>query len=284
MRVENATSANSAVIGPAARTELPSPRLARQFVVCLSCLALFSSSAAMADGPSRSGNEAQRPQLLPTQSKLDADLLIEQLVNKNLPPKLVGAKDELKPIFDRGYKWSEDERIAAATQVLINFADEALPALLKHFDDKRFSMTYYSSADTTAANFDVGRVCHEIVAESLSRAFCEYVPEGDETVYKLRTADAGASHDLRTWCIERRDKPFYELQIEQCQLAVRRIEELKTDSVDDKDKRKSIASIENQIEIMRRRRTTIQAVRFGRYFGERAYDSVWAAEIRNGAK
>ena len=55
---------------------------------------------------------------------------------------------------------------------------------------------------------------------------------------------------------------------------------LREESADQKDKVKSIAAIKNQIEIMRRRRKPIQAVRFGRYFSERTYDSEEAKEIR----
>ena len=102
-----------------------------------------------------------------------------------------------------------------------------LPVLLKHFDDKRYSRTYCTSSDSGADNLNVGSVCEEIVAESLSQAFYEYIPEGDKVAYQLRLADRGASNDLKTWCMERRDKPFYELQIEQCELAIDRIKHLR---------------------------------------------------------
>ena len=274
-------SRDTVTVGSCPRHRCRSAGMAAALLVGLYWLAQFVPGAAIAEEPN--SNCAKKPgaSAPTTQTKFDAEQFIERLANHNSPPKLVdSAVVGLEPIFSRQYDWSEDNRIATATQVLVNYADEALPVLLKHFDDKRYSRTYCTSSDSGADNLDVGSVCGEIVAESLSQAFYEYIPEGDELAYQLRLADRGASKDLKTWCLERRDKPFYELQIEQCELAIDRIKHLREESADEKDKVKSIAAIKNQIEIMRRQRKPIQAVRFGRYFSERTYDSEEAKEIR----
>jgi len=245
---------------------------------------VFCPAAAVGEEPNPKGkNNAVAPESA-KEAKFDAKQLIEQLENHNAPPKLVaGDRDGEEPIFNRQYKWSEDDRVARATQALVDRADEAFPELLKHFDDKRYSMTYDSSLADGAENDDIGEICWRVVAESLSEPFCQQIPDGDEVAYKLRIADRGASADLRSWCMERRDKKFYELQIEQCELAIERVKKLGDDSLGDDpiaEKKKSIAAIENQIDALRKNRTPILAKKFGRYFAIERYDSDSAEETR----
>jgi hypothetical protein len=247
-------------------------------------LVAFCPATAVGEEPNPNRNKDTISPEFAKEVKFDAKQLIEQLENHNAPPKLVpGRSDGDDPIFDRRYKWSEDDRIARATQALVDHADDALPELLKHFDDKRYSMTDYSSVDAGANNDDIGEVCWRIVVESLSQPFCEHIPDGDDLAYKLRIADRGASADLRTWCAERRDKKFYELQIEQCELAIERVKKLNDDSLGDDptaDRKKSIAEIENQIDALRKNRKPILAKKFGRYFALERFNSEWAEEIR----
>jgi hypothetical protein len=248
------------------------------------CFVVFCPVAAIGEEPNpKSKNNAVAWEAA-KEAKFDAKQLIEQLENHNAPPKLVpGRSDGDDPIFDRQYKWSEDDRISRASQSLVDRADDALPELLKHFDDKRYSMTYYTSVDDGAGIDDIGDVCSRIVAESLSQPFCELIPEGDDLAYKLRIADRGASVDLKSWCEERRDKKFYELQIEQCELAIARIKKLDDGSLGDDpiaEKKKSIEAIENQIDALRKNRKPTLAKKFGRYLAIKRYDSEWAEAIR----
>jgi len=208
----------------------------------------------------------------------DAKKSISELVNKNAAPKLVGQNDDWQPLFDRRHDWKEDDRVAAAIAELVGHGEEALPELLKHFDDNEYCMTYKSSIVENADNYTVGWVCSVVADELLSEAHCRYVPDGDVIIYHLRYA-VGGNEGLRAWCLARKEKKLYELQIEQCELVIPKI--LAAEDVDDSEKRKAVDSIRSEVKALQKRRVPEAPSRFGERMSLSRFNREQAEELRS---
>jgi hypothetical protein len=78
------------------------------------------------------------------------------------------------------------------------------------------------------------------------------IPTGRQAFRRLRNPDAIDADNLAKWCREQHDKKkeFYELQIEMCEWAMRKIPSL--DEPSETEKRDAIAKIQAQVDDLRR--------------------------------
>lgn len=157
-------------------------------------------------------------------AKNDARAAIEKLVNHNPVPRLVGDKGQRDPIFDVKYDWAEYHRVWMALRELAPKAEALWPELVKHLDDERYCMTALTWSDNTH-NLTVGDVCHELISNILSNAYYQHLKPNSLDIYgRMGRPDiARDKKKLKSWCEARRDKPLYELQMEACEWAVKRL-------------------------------------------------------------
>lgn len=196
-----------------------------------------------------------------SEQSFDAKGVIAQLVNKNAAPELVGDSNRAKPIFDRRHDWKEDALVAGAIAQLVEHCEAALPELLKHTEDREYCMTYDSALLEHAENYTVGDACWQIVTEMLSEAHAQYIPQGNEVVYRLRYADRGESASLEAWCLARTEKKLYELQIAQSEMAIRKI--AAADGIESNEQRKAVDSIRAEIKRLQDNRAPVLPWQFG---------------------
>jgi hypothetical protein len=139
---------------------------------------------------------------------------------------------------------------------LVAHAEEAWPALIEHLDDKRYCVTF--EQDQSAYNYSIAGICIVLLRGNLIEAYVHQLPALDRPAYgKLRSPDVIPDHDFKEWCRKQHDdgKKLYELQIEMCEWAIEAISEL--DEVSEKVRDASIASIEKQIELLRKTKRPI---------------------------
>lgn len=96
--------------------------------------------------------------------------LISKLVSMNHPIAKISRSPE-KPAFPKDYDYDDQDRVIAAFQELDDRIDEAWPELIKHFDDKEYSVTQGGPVGTWA-NLTVGNVAHKLVTENLLPFIC----------------------------------------------------------------------------------------------------------------
>ena len=68
--------------------------------------------------------------------------LIDGLANKNPPPPFSDKGGPPLVTFPRNYDWTEQARVLSVWQQLNDRAEEALPELVAHLDDKKYCVSY----------------------------------------------------------------------------------------------------------------------------------------------
>lgn len=190
--------------------------------------------------------------------------LVDAIVNHNQPPTIIGGKGAREPLFADDYKWAEQERVEEAVQRLSSHAEEAWSELVRHLDDKRYCITY--ALFRSAWNFSVGDICEEIISEHLSEAYYEHVPDSEMVYSHLHIPAVVREGRLKSWCEERSRRKLYELQIEMCEWAIRKLPTVP--ELSDEDRRNATAAIKRQIETLRKSKKPVLREYFGRGGGE----------------
>jgi len=195
----------------------------------------------------------------------DVRLMVESLASRNSAPKLNGARDT-HPTFDSEFDWEEYNRVWEAIPTLIKHAEASWPTLVKHLDDKRYSITARSHSDY-ARNWTVGDLCRSIIGRNMSEAYYQNLRPESALVY-ARFRLPGIARDaktLKSWCEARSDKSLYELQIEACKWAAielgEPLNELERPSP--LRRRAWVAAIEAQIESLEESQSAIPFRAFG---------------------
>jgi len=148
--------------------------------------------------------------------------MVAALANRNPVPELIKRRRAV-PIFSPEYDWDEAKRVRKAFYAIVRSESvELWEELVKHLDDKRYSITLCLDDGPGAFNFTVGRICR-IVAEDrlilVSRIHSDPDSRDRRDVY----IDVGIE-DIAKWRKERAKKSLAELQIEVCEKAISTIQ------------------------------------------------------------
>jgi len=149
--------------------------------------------------------------------------MVAALANQNSAPALIKRRSIAVPIFSPEYDWDEAKRVRKAFLTVVRSESvELWEELVKHLDDKRYSVTMCIDDGPNAFNFTVGSLCR-IVAESrlilVSRIHSDPTSRDRPDVY----IDVGIE-DIAKWRKERPKKSLSELQIEVCEKAISTIQ------------------------------------------------------------
>jgi hypothetical protein len=176
--------------------------------------------------------------------------LIERIASRNPPPMLVGEEGPSQlPRFPKDYDWKDQRRVLDAVQDLVDHAEEARPTLIDHIDDQPYSLTF--KHDMSVSNETVGDVCFLLLFENLTAAFLPYIPDGKDVYNQLHNPDIIPDDGFQEWCRKRLDRgqQLYEVQIEMCEWAMKKIATLKGVTVENKNA--SVSRIKKEIDKMR---------------------------------
>lgn len=154
--------------------------------------------------------------------------MINDLANRNQPPKLLDIQEDALPLFSENYDWDEQQRVRRAISALwCSLSPELWEELLKNEDDNRYSLTVMIIPETgSAKNYSVGDWCRELAYYSLINAFTQHLtprsePTGGPEGYPVYVEVGVESDDLVVWRKRRMSKSLYELQIELCEVAIK---------------------------------------------------------------
>jgi hypothetical protein len=216
----------------------------------------------------------------PAKESRELEWIVDGFVNPNPRPRIV-RKQKPIPIFVAGYDWSKQERILDAIEKAYTHATpEMWEVLVARSDDDRYCLTY-ASDQGFARNYSVGNLCSRIAYVQLHFP----VDESLEQINRERDAQelkrvylAGFSGPLKIWRAARPAKPFFELQIEVCQLALEQLPDVTHVSKAAKDdcRRRLAATIDKL------RQTKVGIFGGFKFPGEkyRLYDEEQAKELR----
>jgi hypothetical protein len=206
----------------------------------------------------------------PTDRTREIERQIDGLASHNEAPKLFGDT----PIFSENFDWGDRKRVEAIAWALSqDDSNDLWGHLVAHFHDARYSATIRTS-DGEPQDFDVGNVCRIIAGHKLRCAYLMHLEPGKTAPYGVNSPNwvseqtkdflpGSIQSDLHwnmppeltprrltEWYEARATKPFYELQIEVCEWAIKRVHD--AHGAADKPKREFIATVRKQIESLRK--------------------------------
>ena len=199
--------------------------------------------------------------------------LIDALASRNDAPRLVGKEGSAFPIFAEKFDWNDQKRVQAAAWALAqDDSNDLWGCLVEHLRDKRYSATC-EIGDDYPCNYDVGTICLFIARSKLRCAYLRHLEPGKTFHYGgnswnwvsnvtrdfipgivQRDLHHGSRvydpDDLAEWYRARKGKPLYELQMEMCEWAVKKVED--APGVAEKPRKTFIAAVRNEIESLRK--------------------------------
>ncbi len=183
----------------------------------------------------------------------EAAKMVEAIANRNKPPKIVRRREDYPsrfPLFPRDYDWQEEGRVREAlTKLKQDKSIEIWEALVQKANDRRYCVTSYSGNSADAEIYSVGDICHSLAYDRLCEVFEKYLPSLPPKGRPFFLESV--SKDLVAWRKERKDRPFYQLQIEVCEMALRELPKVPADEMSDKQKAEARKKIEAGLEKLR---------------------------------
>jgi hypothetical protein len=208
----------------------------------------------------------------------EMERLIDAVASRNEAPKLVGKRGLAYPAFPDKFDWKDQKRVRAAVWALAqDDSNDLFGHLVEHFHDKRYSATCELD-ECYPDNWDVGDICEVIGRNKLLCAYLRhlkpggtahyggptsnFVPEGSRKYLpgKLQSELHYRSHlddtdGLAKWCHARKGKPLYELQIEVCEWAIKKVQD--AHGVAEKPKEEFIAAVKKEIESLKKNKKPV---------------------------
>ena len=183
---------------------------------------------------------------------------VDRLATTNTPPVIRGDPGEERAVYGDKFDHKESKRVAGAVKEVVRRAEELWPELVAHLGDDRHCLTVGSDAGYPR-NWSVGDVCQDILGTTLSAPYYRHMmPATKETFHRFHIpAIAKDKAELRKWCLARKDRKLFELQIEQCEWA---ITEIDASDGNRNGKLQLTAAIEKEVESLKKSRTAIPCV------------------------
>jgi uncharacterized protein (TIGR03067 family) len=150
--------------------------------------------------------------------------LVDKLATTNPRATIRGEPGDEQATWEK-LDFKEAKRVDAAVKEVIRRSEELWPELVAHLGDDRYCKTVGIDAGYPR-NYSVADICQHIIGETLSEPYYRHLePASKETFHRFRLpAFAKDKAKLRQWCLARKDRQLYELQIEACQWAIDEIE------------------------------------------------------------
>jgi hypothetical protein len=186
-------------------------------------------------GEAADGEKPDRGRKTPAQ-------MVEDLANRNNPPKLVEIYSDRLPLFPRDYDWDEQHRVQKAlTELSKDTSEELWEELVRRSDDARYCLTYMDEGDwgwNRSVGFfcsaHAGAVLRDVALRHLPRQWMTGkrtpalssqgrwnpgLPRGMAMIADIIDIKTG----LREWREKRKGKALYQLQLELCERALDKV-------------------------------------------------------------
>ncbi|MBI1371275.1 MAG: hypothetical protein GC159_00730 [Phycisphaera sp.] len=161
------------------------------------------------------GSAPTKPTALPA----DPDRLVDQLASTNKPP---GVDDFDLPVYAPGFDAADTERVERVRQALCERGVDAIPSLIDHADDDRYSQTV---TDSTTVNRTVGRNCvialSRIVDGDLLREKSPYSVFSTSVIWH-----AYRDGNLEEWWSKRSTWSLRQIQIDALEWRIEKVREI----------------------------------------------------------
>ena len=179
---------------------------------------------------------------------------VDKLATSNPPATIQGEPGRERATRDK-FDLEESKRINTAVAQVIRRSEELWPELVKHLSDDRYSKTVGIDAGYPR-NWSVGDICQDIIGTTLSAAYYRHLQPGTKQSYhRFHIPDIAKDKlKLREWCVARKDRKLFELQIEVCEWA---ITEIKTSDMGVKEKQRITTAIQKEIDGLAKSRVAI---------------------------
>jgi hypothetical protein len=211
--------------------------------------------------------------------------MVDAIANRNQPPKLF---DQGRPptlaLFPETYDWEEEKRVQKAIEKLYQDTSvELWDELVRREGDSRYSITLADRDIGDAYIISVGGVCSELAYSRLTGVFQRHLPAHPGGTGVRVSLEISSINDLAAWRKERKDWPFYQLQIEVCKEAVEEV--AKIENVPQQVKDLARKKIEFEIETMKSTKQPLFGKRslYGAYESP-IYTAELAAKVREAVK
>lgn len=183
--------------------------------------------------------------------------MIDELPSNNPPPQIIGETPTEKAVFDAQYDWTDQDRVIKAIDFIADHPDDAWLGLLARYNDDRYCITWKWNGSAT--NVLVSGICQRVIEGALIAGYYECLPaslQHAKAGWSVRAPGDIDGDDLLAWCKKRRGTPLYELQIEMCEWAAKKLENESRD-----DGQAAIAAIMVKIASLRRERRAMLPIR-----------------------
>ena len=165
--------------------------------------------------------------------------MIDDIANRNAPPKKVQGDGPTIPLFPKDYDWKEQARVVEALGRLEKESyAELWEELVQKSDDNRYSLTIRDKSSDAPYNESVGVFCSELAFWQLTGVFLRHLPDNPtpgKNGRSIRLTIVPRS-SLKKWREERKNKSLYELQIEIGELMIKELAKVKTATEEEKNK------------------------------------------------
>ena len=152
-----------------------------------------------------------------------APSLVAQLATTNPKATISGEPGDQRASWDR-LDEKEATRVNAALKEVVQQSEKLWPELLEHLSDERYCTTIGQDAGYPR-NCSVGDVCQIIIGETLSEPYFRHMQATRKVYHRYRIPFGKDKAKLRDWCLARKDKKLFELQIELCELIIKDMQE-----------------------------------------------------------
>ena len=186
-----------------------------------------------------------------------AGQIVDKLATTIPPPVIQGEPGEQRAKYSK-FDPAERDRVRALLSSLSSETEKLWPELVGHLQDHRYSLTVGSDAGYPT-NWTVGEACQELIGSSLSVAYYRHL-DGSKSNYHHYSLPEIAKDKakLRTWCVARKDKKLYELQIECCEWALKEIGDSKMEAA---VKERTSEAVRKEIAGLKKSRTAVPSTR-----------------------
>jgi len=226
------------------------------------------------------------------QTKRDAKAMakmVNDIVNRNQPPELVGRPHRSWPIvvalYPESYDWKEEERVRQAIAKLYQDRTEELwEELVRREADPSYCVVVAIEKTEDAEIRTVGDICTELAGLRLWGVFVEHFPTNPEKDGRPIYVDFGIDGKLSDWRKERGKKSLYELQVELGEKALSELAKFKESSTNIPKEDVDLARRKIEAEIKELRRTKQPVFLKGQSFSEVTYRKEVAKDVRDAVR
>lgn len=185
--------------------------------------------------------------------------LVDRLATTNSVWTIQGASGKEKATRGEIFDPKESERIRMQIKELLKKNEENWYELVSHLNDDRHSGIGGIDGGYPR-NWTVSDVCHHIIGDTLSSPFYKHFP-GTKTNHQRFKMPSFArdKEKLAKWCLERKARKLYELQIEACEWAIKELDsgDISERDIDGAKKTELVSQIRNEIEDLRKSKTAV---------------------------